>query len=145
MHGKTLGAFLDQSEGTNSLMPQAKRLLELRQILLEALPGRLPLYCSVANWRRGRLVIFAENSAIAAKLKLLCPTLSDHYLKRGIEVTAIEIQVQPRQRPPRVPQKRAALSDAAADSLASFARQLPDSELKTIVTSLAKRRRASAR
>ncbi|MBI2317200.1 MAG: DUF721 domain-containing protein [Betaproteobacteria bacterium] len=145
MHSKTLGAFLDQSEGTNSLMPQAKRLLELRQILLEALPGRLPLHCSVANWRRGRLVIFAENSAIAAKLKLLCPTLSDHYLKRGIEVTAIEIQVQPRPPAPARPAKRAALSEAGADSLARFARQLPDSELKTVMTALARRRPKGAR
>ena len=94
MHAKPLGAILTEAEGINSLMPQAKRLLELRRILSETLPGELPQYCSVANWRRGRLVIFAENNAVAAKLKLLCPALGSHFLKCGVEVTGIDIQVQ---------------------------------------------------
>lgn len=144
MHAKTLGAILDEANGINSLIPQAKRLLELRQLLSEALPAGLAPYCSVANWRPGRLVILAENSAIAAKLKLLRPTLGDHYLKRGIEVTVIDIRVQPAEFTDRKRRKSATLSAAAADSLSRLAIQLPDSELKTTIAEIAKRKPASA-
>lgn len=137
MHAKSLDAILNEAEGINSLMPQAKRLLELRRILSEALPGELPRYCSVANWRRGRLVIFAENNSIAAKLKLMRPILGDHFLKRGVEVTAIDIQVQPKQPGSEQPGKGAKLSTAAAGFLADLTAQLPDSELKKSIAALA--------
>jgi len=140
MHAKTLGAVLDGTSGINSLIPQAKRLLELRHVLSEALPAGLAQYCAVANWRAGRLVIFAENSAIAAKLKLLRPALHDHYLKRGIEVTVIDIRVQPAQPAGPPPGKMAKLSAAAVDSLSRLAAQLPDSELKTTIRELAARK-----
>jgi hypothetical protein len=140
MHAKTLGAILDEASGTNSLIPQAKRLLELRQLLSEALPAGLARCCSVANWRPGRLVILAENNAIAAKLKLLRPALTDHYLERGIEVTVIDIRVQPAEFTNRKRGKSATLSAAAADSLCRLATQLPDSALKTAVSELAKRK-----
>jgi hypothetical protein len=137
---KTLGAILTEADSINSLMPQAKRLLELRHILREALPGELPRYCSVANWRRGRLVIFAENNAVAAKLKLLRPALGDHFQKRGVEVTAIEIQVQPAKASPAPPRKAAKLSAAGAESLAALSSQLSDSELKSLISALANRK-----
>ncbi|MBI4293950.1 MAG: DUF721 domain-containing protein [Betaproteobacteria bacterium] len=140
MHAKTLGAILDEANGINSLIPQAKRLLELRQLLSAALPPGLAPYCSVANWRPGRLVILAENNAIAAKLKLLRPTLTHYYLEHGIEATVIDIRVQPGQAAHPRPKKIAALSRAAADSLSKLAVQLPDSELKTAIAELAKRK-----
>lgn len=140
MHAKTLGAILTEAEGINSLMPQAKRLLELRQILSAALPGELPQYCTVANWRQGRLVIFAQNNAVAAKLTLLRPTLADHFLKCGVEVTAIDIQVQPANPPQARPEKRSELSPSAARSLVGLAIQLPDSGLKSVISSLANKK-----
>jgi len=140
MHAKPLGAILTEAEGINSLMPQAKRLLELRRILSETLPGELPQYCSVANWRRGRLVIFAENNAVAAKLKLLCPALGSHFLKCGVEVTGIDIQVQPAKPPLAHREKRSELSQAAASALTDLSSQLYDSKLKSILLSLANKK-----
>lgn len=140
MHAKSLGAILNQAESINSLMPQAKRLLEMRQILAEALPGELPRYCTAANWRQGRLIIFAENNAIAAKLKLLRPTLGDHFLKRGVEVTAIDIQVQPERPALALPGKRAKLSAAACGFLTDLSSQLSDSDLKKSIEALASKK-----
>ena len=97
MISKNLDAYLVQADGINSLMPQAKRLLELRQVLLEVLPKPLADLATVANYRQGKIVIFAANSAIAAKLKLLGPTLKDRFVTRGLQVTALEIEVQPSQ------------------------------------------------
>jgi len=138
MHGKNLGALLDESGDVTALMPQAKRLITLRQILAEVLPSGLSQYCSVANWRRGRLVIFAENNSVAAKLRLLCPGLVSHYLKRGTEVTAIDIRVQPSSSSRLTQQKQAVMTPAAAQALLSFAGQLADCELKTAVAALAR-------
>lgn len=140
MHPKKLGAFLAQADRVNSLMPQAQRLLELRRLLCDALPANLASYCSVANWRQGKLVIFAQNNAIAAKLKLLRPGLIESFLAAGVEVTAMDIQVQPSETRQKPPEKRAVLSQAGAESLAKLASQLVDSELRKSVFKLANRK-----
>jgi len=139
MISKNLDAYLVQADGINSLMPQAKRLLELRQVLLEVLPKPLADLATVANYRQGKIVIFAANSAIAAKLKLLGPTLNDRFAERGIQATALEIEVQPRlgtgSMPP--PPKAAVLTDRAREALAVLASQLTESQLKSTVSTMA--------
>jgi len=137
MHSKNVDTYLDQADGINSLMPQAKRLLELRQVLLEALPAPLADLTTVANYRQGKVVIFVANSAIAAKLKLLGPALKDRFVIRGLQVTALEIQVQPRQPAMQGSRKTAVLSDAARTALANLSSQLPDSRLKYCIADLA--------
>src|SRR5436309_2208188 len=88
-------AFLNQPDGIAPLMPQARRLIELREILAGVLPESLARCCSIANYKQGKVVIFAANGATAAKLKLMLPTLSEQLSKRGIEVTGLEVCVQP--------------------------------------------------
>ncbi len=97
MHSQNIGAYLDSSEGLGSLMPQAARLLELRRQLSEVLPKPLAKSCEIANYKQGKVVIFAENGAIAAKLAHYRPRLISLFCERGIEVTAIEVSVQVRQ------------------------------------------------
>ena len=137
MTSKNLNAYLVQADGINSLMPQAKRLLELRQVLLEVLPKPLADLATVANYRQGKIVIFAANSAIAAKLKLLGPTLKDRFVMRGLQVTALEFEVQPNQGTGNKPPKAAVLTDRAREALAVLASQLTESQLKSTVSSMA--------
>lgn len=137
MHSKNLDAYLVQADGINSLMPQAKRLIELRQALLEFLPKALAESATVANYRQGKIVIFAANSAIAAKLKLLGPALMDHFIMRGLQVTALTIEVQPTQGTGPVRPKAAVLTDSARQALASLASQLAESELKNTISTMA--------
>ena len=136
MHSKNVDAYLEQPGGINSLMPQAKRLLELRQVLLDALPVPLSGLASVANYRNGRVVIIAANSSIAAKLKLLSPTLKNHFVRRGLQVTAMEFEVQPEVQAATRRPKTAILSPSARRALATLSSQLPDSTLKTVVASM---------
>jgi len=138
MHPKNLRSFL--TDGISSLIPQAQRLIELRQVVAGLLPAKLRGFASIANYKQGKIVIFAENSAVAAKLKLLAPALQADLVKSGVEVTAIEVQVQPANRLPSPPQKRAVLTQGACDELAALSKQLPDSELKNAVMALAGRR-----
>lgn len=137
---KNLDAYLSNADGINALMPQAKRLLELRQVLLEVLPRPMANLATVANYRQGKIVIFAANSAIAAKLKLLGPILRDRFVRRGLQVTALEIEVQPSQGTTSLPAKAAVLTDRAREALAVLASQLAESQLKSTVSTMAGRK-----
>ena len=141
MHTKNPCAFLNQPDGIASLMPQARRLIELRGILSAVLPESLARWCSIANYKQGKVVIFAANSAVAAKLKLMRPTLSEQLSKRGIEVTGLEVRVQPLAPEHQVVEKSAKMSTEVAAELARLCEQLPDSELKIAVGRIAFRHR----
>jgi len=141
MHPKNPCAFLDQSDGIAPLMPQARRLIELRKILAAMLPESLARSCSIANYKQGKVVIFAANGATAAKLKLMLPTLSEQLSQRGIEVTGLEVCVQPLSSGSQVVEKSAKISREATLELARLCEQLPDSELKTTLGKFASRHR----
>src|SRR5437879_10172428 len=134
-------AFLNQPDGIAPLMPQARRLIELREILAAILPESLARCCSIANFKQGKVVIFAANGATAAKLKLMLPTLSEQLSKRGIEVTGLEVCVQLLASDPQVVEKSAKMSLEAALVLARLCEQLPDSELKITLATFASRHR----
>ena len=131
MHMKNPCAFLNQADGIAALMPQAKRLIELREILSSLLPEPLARRCSVANYKQGRVVILASNGATAAKLNLMLPSLLEQLSGRGMEVTGLEVAVQALESEPQVPEKTAKMSPEVASGLAELCEQLPDSELKT--------------
>lgn len=140
MHSKNLRAYLDSAAGIAALLPQAERLIELRRIYSELVPQQLLRSSSVVNYKQGNVVIFAENNAVAAKLRLLSPRLLNDFSKRGVQVTGIRLEVQPRQEPQRAPApKHARLSEAGAESLEALARRLPDSKLKQALAEMAAR------
>ena len=142
MHSKNLRAYLDSAAGIAAILPQAERLIELRRIYSELVPQQLSRSSSIVNYKRQTVVIFAENSAIAAKLKMLSPRLVNDFSKRGAEVTGIRLEVQPRQEPRQaLTRKQAKLSAAGAESLEALAKRLPDSRLKQAVTGMAERKK----
>ena len=143
MHSKNLRAYLDSAAGIAALLPQAERLIELRRIYSELVPQQLLRSSSIVNYKRQTVVIFAENNAIAAKLKLLSPRLVNGFSKRGVEVTGIRLEVQPRQEPQKaLTQKQAKLSAAGAESLEALAKRLPDSKLKQTLTGMVEREKS---
>ena len=141
MHTKNPCAFLAQADGIASLMPQARRLLELRTVFATMLPKPLAQSYSVANYKQGKIIVFAANSAVAAKLKLMRPTLLEQLAKRANEVTGMEVQVQPPTQERQAIEKSAKISQDAAEQLDRLCAQLPDSELKNAVGRIAHRGR----
>jgi hypothetical protein len=133
------GEFLDHAENIGSLMPKARHLLELRRAVLQLLPESLSRSCTVANDRQGRLVIFAESSAIAAKLKLLAPALRNRLLEIGQQITSVVIEVQPP--PPRANAQlhKPVLTPAAAAALSDLCDRMTDPALKEVLRTLASR------
>jgi len=144
MHSKNLRAYLDSAAGIAGLLPQAERLIELRRIYSKLVPPQLLRSSSIVNYRQKNVVIFAENNAVAAKLRLLSPRLVNDFSKCGVEVTGIRLEVQPRQEAPKeASPKRALLSRAGAESLEALARRLPDSTLKQALAEFAARDRST--
>ena len=131
MHMKSPYAFLNQADGIAALMPQAERLIKLRAILASLLPESLARRCSVANYKQGRVLIFASNGATAAKLKLMLPSLLEQFSGRATEVTGLEVAVQALESDAQVAEKYAKITVEAAAGLAELCEQLPDSELKS--------------
>jgi hypothetical protein len=143
MHSKNLRSYLDSAVGIAGLLPQAERLIELRRIYSKLVPQQLLRSSSIVNYKQQKVVIFAENNAVAAKLRLLSPRLVNDFSKCGVEVTGIRLEVQPRQDElnPRLP-KQARLSKAGTESLEALARQLPDSPLRRALADMAAHGRA---
>jgi len=130
MHMKNPCAFLNQADAISTLMPQAERLIELREILSSLLPVSLARHCSVANFKQGRVVIFAFNGATAAKLKLMLPALLEQLSGRAMEVTGLDVVVQAPESAHQPIEKSAQMTSEAVSELAGLHDQLPDSELK---------------
>ena len=140
MHSKNLRAYLDSAAGIAGLLPQAERLIELRRIYSKLVPQQLLRSSSIVNYRQQNVVIFADNNAIAAKLRLLSPRLVNDFSKCGVEVTGIRLEVQPRPEPRKaLNTKQAKLSAAGAESLEALAQRLPDSRLKLALTGMVER------
>ena len=143
MHSKNLRSYLDSAVGIAGLLPQAERLIELRRIYSKLVPQQLWRSSSIVNYKQQKVVIFADNNAIAAKLRLLSPRLVNDFSKCGVEVTGIRLEVQPRRDAPATGSpKRASLSLAGAESLRALAGRLPDSNLKRALVEMAARGRS---
>jgi hypothetical protein len=144
MHSKNIRAYLGSAAGIAGLLPQAERLIELRHIYSKLVPQQLLRSSSVVNYKQQTVIIFADNNAVAAKLRLLSPRLVNDFSKFGAEVTGIRLEVQPRADPlTAIVPKRAKLSRAGAESLEALASQLPDSKLKQTLTEMAARDRSA--
>ncbi len=142
MQTKKLGEFLSSAPEIGRLVPQAVEFLEVRQALRELLPNTLRGFCEIARVKQGNVVIFAENNATAAKLRLLGPTLANELRRRGLKVTGIESRVQGGMlRPAREPRSAVELSSAAGAALDRLGAQLPDSRLRIAIRSLARKAR----
>ena len=96
---QTLGKLLEKSEGLDRLLPHARSLIELREQLAAALPPGLRRQATLANFKNGTLVIFADNSAVAAKLRLMLTALGDRLKANGVDHTGIKVEVQPSEPP----------------------------------------------
>ena len=140
MHSKKIRAYLDSVAGISALLPQAERLVELRRIYAKLAPHQLLRSSSIVNYKQGNVVIFAENNAVAAKLKLLSTQLVDGFRNLGVEATGIRLEVQPQADQRMAPAtKQAKLSAEGVGYLKILAERLPESKLKQILMTMTQR------
>lgn len=128
MRSRSVDEFLKSEGGLARLTDHADRLLRLQRIFESAVPRPLVRGARVANLKLGRLVIYADSGAVAAKLRQIVPTLRGAFANSAAEVTGIEVKVQPRDDAASPPsrQKRAPPGERAKQGLTSLADRLPE-------------------
>jgi hypothetical protein len=135
-----IGLLIDTLPQLQGLNRQVRRLLQLQRILTEVLPDSLASSTTVAASAANELVLFADNGAIGAKLKVLAPRIVDFFRQQGHEVTAIRVQVQVRIRHNPLPQKQISLSPTARQAISELSSTLDASPLKSALERLCRRK-----
>ena len=139
---RSLEACLLADAGMARLTSHASRLVRLQAILAANLPASLARGVRVANLKSGKLVIHADNGAVAAKLRQLAPRLADLVRFEAAEVNGIEIRVQGRDgKPAQAPRPApTGIGDQAKRGLTSLETSLPEgSRLRLALARLVER------
>lgn len=118
---------------------QAEQLARIQKKWAAIAPAPFDQYCRTGFVRDGMLTLYTSSSAVAAKLKLLTPSLLKNLQKEGLEVTSIRVQVQVESKPRAPAARRLHVSQNAARNLLDLAETLPDSPLQAALKKLAKR------
>lgn len=130
--------FKDNTE-LQTLISHAGDLTALQTIWGGVVPPPLRKFTQAGGLKHRRITVFADNGAVAAKLKLLAPTLLKNLQIKGVEVTSIRVEVQVQSVPRRIPSPPRHLSRQAASSLSELAESLPESPLRSALERLAQK------
>jgi hypothetical protein len=133
-----INAILKNS-ALSKIAEKAKELTSIQKIWNEIVPAQLKSYTQAGNIQHKRLTVHVENGAIAAKIKLLLPTLISKLQKQGVEVTSIRVQIEVQSKTEKVARPSRHLSENASKSVKSLAKKLEGSELGEVLTRLSKR------
>ncbi|MBK7674629.1 MAG: DUF721 domain-containing protein [Candidatus Accumulibacter sp.] len=133
----SLQKYLEAAEGAGKVLAHARLLVRLAGIYREMTPSHLADASSVANYKSRVLVIHADSSAVATKLRQMAPTLATELMKRGLECSGIQVKVHARQdhQPTRGPTQKP-LSARTSRELAALSESLPASPLRHALENL---------
>ena len=132
-------SFLSSAPNLQALLQQAQKLLAVQNTWNEIAPKPLAAASRVGAVRQQTLIVYANNGAVAGKLRQLVPSLLEKIQKRGIEITAIRVDVQVEAPPPGKKPKDLTVSHNALSSLAKLEQSLTDSPLKSALHTLIQR------
>lgn len=139
MASDRIGTLIHRLPDLQALAPRLRRAAALQAMLSDALPDKLAASTSLAVSESGELLLYADNGAVAAKLRQLTPRVLVFLRQRGIEVTAIRVQVQVSSRHNPLPQKQISLGEAGAKAVVDLAKRLETSPLKQALERLGRR------
>ncbi|MDP3537402.1 MAG: DciA family protein [Azonexus sp.] len=129
--------FLDGDASAGRLMAHARLLLKLSRRFEAIAPAGLRYAAHVANYKSGRVVIHADNGAVAAKIRQMGQRLCDELSKQGAECNVMDVKVQPRQIPYQsTSSTQKPLSAKACGVLRSTTEKLPKGPLRDALDNL---------
>lgn len=118
-----LTAFSRRDKQLADLTAAAHAILALDRAFKRILPGQLGQFCQVACVRDGELVVYAHNSTVAARLKLLGNSLLAPLQRQGHALSGLRVKVLPR--PPKVQKAKSFhLSDAGIEAFDDAAQHI---------------------
>ena len=129
-------SFLSAAPNLQGLLQQAQKLLALQEVWNEVAPKPLATASRVGTVRQQTLIVYANNGAVAGKLRQLAPSLLEKIQKRGVEVTAIRVDVQVEVPAPGKKPKDLTVSHNALNSLGKLEQSLEDSPLRNALQKL---------
>ena len=133
---RQFNALLNQPE-FNALSVHSKKTAAAQQLWLAIAPEQIVPYCHASGIENKQLLLRADNNAVAAKIKLLMPSLLIQLEKQGCEVTAIQVKVQVKSTPQTKPKVIKKLSVSAAADLRQLAKKLSGTPLGDSLARLA--------
>ena len=129
--------YLDSDAAASRVMAHARLLLKLSRYFEAIAPAGLRDSAHVANYKSGKVVIHADNGAVATKIRQMSQRLSAELSYGEAECTGIEVKVQPRQIPCQsMASTTKPLSARACGALQSTSEQLPDGPLRKALDAL---------
>jgi Dna[CI] antecedent DciA-like protein len=132
-----IGSLIARLEDLKAIHMRATRLAALQRIYRAAISEELARRSTVVDERSGTLVIAADTSGVAAKLRQLLPRIVGEIVKSVPEVTAIRLEVQVGEPPPLRPRfEPRSIGEPAIQSFAQLRDQLPDSSLRQALSRL---------
>jgi hypothetical protein len=124
------------------LFSYTDKLTAMQQVFMKIAPPKLAQRCALGPFVDGDLTIYAQNGAIAAKLRQMLPSLLLKFWARGYEVTAIRVAVQANYHSlieTDAPVKTRQIGQAGVEKLSNLIAEMPASPLRTAVAKLLKR------
>ena len=140
MSEKRVGLLIDTLPELQALNREIRQLMAMQSVLAEVLPGNLATSASVALGKAGEMILFADNGAVAAKLRQMAPRILISLRQRGYEITGIRLQVQVSIRDNPLPQKQISLSSEARNAIDLLSERLKASPLKAALKRLGRHR-----
>ena len=129
------------SDSLQALFTHSQHLERLNRRVCGCIPAPLNQHCQVANLRDNTLILHADSSAWALKLRYNSRALLQQLRQQGFrELGAIEVKVRPRAIAMARPEKtrHAHMSRKTAQLLDSIAADITDNRLKMALQHLAR-------
>jgi hypothetical protein len=134
-----LHAIFRNNANFAALESKAKALTSTQKIWNEIVPEPLKSASQAGSIEHKRLTVYVENGAVAAKIKLLLPSLLSKLQKQGVEITSIRVQVQVQSQQEKSDKPNRSLSTSAANEVGSLADKLKGTALGDALKRLSER------
>ena len=105
----------------------------------DSVPEQLKSASHAGNVEHKRLTVYVENGAVAAKLKLLLPSILTKLQKQGLVISSIRVQVQVKAQAEKMTKPNRTLSESAAKEIDALANQVEGTALGEVLKRLSKR------
>lgn len=133
-----ISTLLNRQSELASLSEQATSLLAIQQLWANAVPETLKKYTQAGGVKHKRLNVYVDNGAVAAKIKLMLPSILTKLQKQGLEVTSIRVEVQVKSHAKLAEKPLRTVSKQGVESLSELAERLDGTVLAESLKRLSK-------
>ena len=142
-----IGQLLGASDELKAVAARTRTLRALEKLYAASVPPELAKASHVKNYRAGTLFIAADNSAVAAKLRHMAPSVLASLKTREPEITAlrVDVQVSGRTRVRTTAIRKNPVSARALKEMEALSRRVADEDLSSALARLVRHQRKPGR